>query len=140
MLILPVHLEGDILRKRRGGLSLMRKESFSSAKIFWPKLSREEVLRLLAERLPELQQKLPLVLVILFGSYAKGNYTAGSDVDLLVVYRGNPRRDAYEIVWKTLRIPNLEPHVYAEEEYLALKETLERMTKGGIVLYSGGSL
>jgi hypothetical protein len=135
MLILPVHLEGDILRKRRGGLSLMRKESFSSAKIFWPKLSREEVLRLLAERLPELEQKLPLVLVILFGSYAKGNYTAGSDVDLLVVYRGKPRPDAYEIVWKTLRIPNLEPHVYAEEEYRALQETLGRMTEGGIVLF-----
>jgi hypothetical protein len=135
MLILPVHLEGDILRKRRGGLSLMRKESFSSAKIFWPKLSREELFRLLAERLPELQQKLPLVLVILFGSYAKGNYTAGSDVDLLVVYRGKPRPDAYEIVWKTLRIPNLEPHVYAEEEYRALQETLGRMTEGGIVLF-----
>jgi hypothetical protein len=135
MLILPVHLEGDILRKRRGGLSLMRKESFGSAKIFWPKLSREELLRLLAERLPELEQKLPLVLVILFGSYAKGNYTAGSDVDLLVVYRGNPRPDAYEIVWKTLRIPNLEPHVYAEEEYRALQETLGRMTEGGIVLF-----
>jgi len=65
----------------------MQKESFGSAKIFWSKLSREELLRLLAERLPELQQKLPLVLVILFGSYAKGNYTAGSDVDLLVVYQ-----------------------------------------------------
>ena len=118
----------------------MRKESFGSAKIFWPELGREELLRLLAERLPELQQKLPLVLVILFGSYAQGNYTAGSDVDLLVVYRGKPRRDAYEIVWKTLRIPNLEPHVYAEEEYRALKETSERMTKGGIVLYSAESL
>ena len=113
----------------------MRKESFSSAKIFWPKLSREELLRLLAERLPELEQKLPLVLVILFGSYAKGNYTAGSDVDLLVIYRGNPRTDAYEIVWKTLRIPNLEPHVYAEEEHRALQETLGRMTEGGIVLF-----
>jgi len=135
MLILPVRPRGDILRKRRGGLSLMRKESFGSAKIFWPKLGREELLRLLAERLPELEQKLPLVLVILFGSYSKGNYTAGSDVDLLVVYRGNPRPDAYEIVWKTLRIPNLEPHVYAEEEYRALQETLGRMTEGGIVLF-----
>jgi len=113
----------------------MRRESFGSAKIFWPEVSREEVLRLLSEKIPELQKKLPLVKVILFGSYAKENYTAGSDVDVLVVYRGSPRPDAYEIVWKTLRIPRLEPHVYAEEEYRALQETLARMTKGGIVLY-----
>jgi len=100
----------------------MRKESFGSAKIFWPKLSREEALRLLAERLPELQQKLPLVLVILFGSYAKGNYTAGSDVDLLVVYRGNPRPDAYELVWKTLRIPTLSPTCMRRKNTALLKK------------------
>ena len=117
----------------------MPRESFGSAKIFWPEVSREEVLRLLSENLPELQKKLPLVKVILFGSYAKGNYTARSDVDVLVVYRGSPRPDAYEIVWKTLRIPRLEPHVYAEEEYRALQETLVRMTKDGIVLYSASS-
>jgi len=87
----------------------------------------------LAERLPELQQKLPLLKVVLFGSYAKGNYTAGSDVDVLVVYRGSPRPDAYEIVWETLRIPRLEPHVYSEEKQRAFQETLARMTKDGSV-------
>ena len=93
----------------------------------------------MAERLPELQQKLPLLKVVLFGSYAKGNYTAGSEVDVLVVYRGSPRLDAYEIVWRTLRIPRLEPLVYAEEEQRAFQETLARMTKDGIVLYSASS-
>jgi len=139
MLILPVHLGSGIPRRKHSALFLMQKKSFGSAKIFWPKLSREEVLRLLAERLPELQQKLPLLKVVLFGSYAKGNYTAGSDVDVLVVYRRSPRPDAYEIVWETLRIPQLEPHVYAEEEQRAFQETLARMTKDGIVLYSADS-
>jgi len=140
MLILPVHLGSGIRRRRHSGLSLMWKESFGSVKIFWPKLSREEVLRLLAERLPELQQKLPLLKVVLFGSYTKGNYAAGSDVDVLVVYRGSPWPDAYEIVWETLRIPRLEPRVYAEEEQRAFQETLAWMTKGGTVLYPGKSL
>lgn len=139
MLILPVHLGSGIRRRRRDGLFLMRKESFGSTKIFWPKLSREEVLRLLAERLPELQQKLPLLKVVLFGSYAKGNCTSGSDVDVLVVYRGSLRPDAYEIVWETLRIPRLKPHVYSEEEYRALQENLAQMTRDGITLYSSES-
>ncbi|MGQ9780086.1 MAG: nucleotidyltransferase domain-containing protein [Bacillota bacterium] len=37
---------------------------------------------------PELETRLPLRLVALFGSYGRGNYTAASNVDLLVVYRG----------------------------------------------------
>jgi predicted nucleotidyltransferase len=78
---------------------------------------------------------LPLKKVILFGSYAKGNYTAASDVDLLVVYGGGERRDGYAVCKKTLKIPHLEPHVYSEREYVEMKETVDTMTRGGIVLF-----
>jgi len=44
--------------------------------------------------LDELKERLYLLLVVLFGSYAKGNYTVASDVDLLVVYDGEKREDA----------------------------------------------
>lgn len=116
----------------------MPSESSGSVRIFWPRFSREELLQVLAKRLRRLAEKLPLVRVVLFGSYAKGNYTAGSDVDLLVVYRGPPRPDAYALVWYTLQIPGLEPHVYAEEEYLNLRATIERMCQDGVVLYPSG--
>ncbi|MEN3009722.1 MAG: nucleotidyltransferase domain-containing protein [Candidatus Bipolaricaulaceae bacterium] len=113
----------------------MPSESFGSVRIFWPKLSREELLQLLAERVPKLAEKLPLVRVVLFGSYAHGAPGPGGDVDLLVVYRGPPRAEAFELVWKTLDIPRFEPHVYAEEKYAQLRETLDRMCSPGIVLY-----
>ncbi|MGB9857350.1 MAG: nucleotidyltransferase domain-containing protein [Dictyoglomaceae bacterium] len=105
-------------------------------KIFYPKFSKEEVIKIISERIKELEDSLPIVLVILFGSYAKGNYTVGSDVDLLVVYKGEVRNDAYAIVKKTVDIPRLEPHLYTEDEYKKMKDVLNRMTKGGIVLYS----
>ncbi|MEM3553952.1 MAG: nucleotidyltransferase domain-containing protein [Candidatus Bathyarchaeia archaeon] len=113
----------------------MPSESFDSVRVFWPRLSREELLRLLRERLPKLAEKLPLVRVVLFGSYAQGTYGPRSDVDLLVVYRGEPRHDAFQLVWEILDIPGLEPHVYTEREYQSLRETLERMCSPGIVLY-----
>ena len=107
----------------------------SSVRIFFPKLEREEVVARLRERLPLLAQHLDLALVILFGSYAHGNYTVASDVDLLVVYRGPGRPDAFGLVKRILALPRLEPHIYSEAEYGALKPTLMGMTRGGLVLW-----
>jgi len=103
-------------------------------RIFYPKFDKKEVLRILSERLKELEARLSLVLVVLFGSYAKGNYTVGSDVDLLVVYRGERRDDVYALVKKVLDIPRLEPHLYTEEEYKEMRETIDKMSRGGVVL------
>jgi predicted nucleotidyltransferase len=92
----------------------------------------------LKEELKKLEDKLPLALVVLFGSYAKGNYTAASDVDLLVVYKGEEREDAFATVKKTVSIPRLEPHIYSEREYEGLAGTLNRMIEGGVMLYDKG--
>ncbi|MEW5707244.1 MAG: nucleotidyltransferase domain-containing protein [Actinomycetota bacterium] len=81
-----------------------------------------------------LKTKLPLVRVILFGSYAKGNYTVGSDIDLLVVYEGPQRQDAFALTKKILDIPHLEPHLYTKEEYNMLESVINRMVKNGIEL------
>lgn len=116
----------------------MRRRSSSSVRIFYPKFDKEEILQILSERLKELEEKLPLVHVVFFGSYAKQNYTVGSDVDILVIYRGEKRDDAYAVVKKVLDIPRLEPHPYTEEEYERMKATLSRMTDGGVVLVSKG--
>jgi predicted nucleotidyltransferase len=35
-----------------------------------------------------LERKLLVSRLVLFGSYAKERYTAGSDIDIMVVYRG----------------------------------------------------
>lgn len=87
---------------------------------------------MLPQRLAALQEKLPLKRVVLFGSYAKGRQTVASDIDLLVIYAGKPREDAYALVKRALNIRRLEPHVYAEEEYEQVRLTVERMACDGI--------
>jgi len=52
-------------------------------------------------------------------------------VDLLV-YADPPRADAYAVVKRTLGIPRLEPHVYAESEYTQVQDVVERMTRDGV--------
>lgn len=116
----------------------MLRRSSGSVRVFYPKLRRAEVIAALRARIPALASRLPLSKVVLFGSYAKGNYTVGSDIDLLVVYTGEKRPDAYALVKRLLDLPRLEPHIYTQEEYQALSAALEKMTREGIVLYEAG--
>ncbi|MDH7486888.1 MAG: nucleotidyltransferase domain-containing protein [Anaerolineae bacterium] len=106
-------------------------------RVFYPPFSRQQLLVLLRRRINELQKVLPLRRVALFGSYARGRHTVASDIDLLVVYGGEPRDDAYALVKRILNIRRLEPHVYTEDEYAQVKTTLERMLKDGVFLYNG---
>lgn len=112
----------------------MPKTSSSFVRVVYPRLSREELLTELRRQLPALKEALPLTHVILFGSWAIGRATASSDVDLLVIYAGPARDDAYRIVWRCLRVRRLEPHVYSEGEAARLQSTLDRMTRNGIRL------
>lgn len=112
----------------------MPNKSSTSVRIFYPEQTREQLIRQLREKLPALEEKLPLLRVLLFGSYASGRFTRASDIDLLVVYRGPRRDDTYAVVRKTLQIPRLEPHVYSLEEYGAAKATVRRMERGGVML------
>lgn len=112
----------------------MRKKLSGSVRIFYPALDRAGLIGRLRERLGPLERKLPLVKVVLFGSYAKGTFTVASDVDLLVVYRGEARPDAYVVVKRALAVPRLEPHLYSEAEYEAARATVDRMVRGGVSL------
>jgi hypothetical protein len=85
--------------------------------------------------LEQLKKELDILLIVLFGSYAKGNYTVASDIDLLIVYKGKERKNAYALIKKTLNLPKLEPHAYTERSYKEMEETIKRMIDGGIVLF-----
>jgi len=108
--------------------------SSSSVRIFYPSFNRAELLQKLRTGIDQLKQSLPLIRVILFGSYAKNRATVASNIDLLVIYRGERREDAFAIVKKTISIPRLEPHVYSEAEYKSLRNTIDMMIADGIVL------
>src|SRR6516165_7702830 len=106
----------------------MPNQSSSSVKIFYRPYSREQLVAKLRATMPELARKLPLRRVVLFGSWVTGRATAFSDIDLLVVYAGPPRDDAYAIVRRVVDQRGIEPHVYTESDADVLKPTLDRMT------------
>ncbi|MBW2066369.1 MAG: nucleotidyltransferase domain-containing protein [Deltaproteobacteria bacterium] len=113
----------------------MPKASSGSVRIFYPKFSKTELLERLQSKIRVLARELPLYLVVLMGSYARGDYTVGSDVDLLVVYKGKKRKDAFKTVKEKVDVPLLEPHVYSKTEYKRMKKLISRMTKNGIILF-----
>lgn len=106
----------------------------SSVRVFYPKYNTQTIVKALGEKIESLKDALPVKLVVLFGSYARGNYTVASDIDLLVVYKGEPRKDAFSIVKKIIDLPELEPHVYTESEYTQT-EVIQSMIKTGKVIY-----
>ena len=112
-----------------------RRASSSSVRVFYPRFSKYELIERLRSRLPTLLQLLPVKLAVLFGSYAKGTATVASDVDLLIVYTGHGREDAFAIVKKVMALRGLEPHVYSEGDYMTVKPTIDRMTEEGVVLF-----
>lgn len=65
-----------------------------------------------------------------------------SDVELLIVYRGPRREDAYSICWDILDMLNAEIHVYSEDEYAELKRSgssfIREVEEKGIIIW--GSL
>lgn len=110
----------------------MQSRSLPRVRIFWPAWSREELVARLREGVRALAASLPVRRAILIGSWASGRQTVASDVDLLVVYAGPPRPDAYALCRTVITVPRLEPHVFSEEEYEPLRSTLETMAAGGV--------
>ncbi|MEA2074394.1 MAG: nucleotidyltransferase domain-containing protein [Euryarchaeota archaeon] len=112
----------------------MQIKSSGSVRVFYPKYDTEWLVQEIRKKLEELNEKLSTSMVVLFGSFAKRNYTVASDVDLLVVYKGEKKEDAYVIVKSSLDIPRLEPHVYSQREYEDMKGVISKMIEGGIVI------
>lgn len=75
----------------------------------------------LQKNVKELNFSTPLKEAYLFGSYAKGNHTASSDIDVLIVVEGEDP-DAYKKVYKKIRMPRLELLMYTKNEYVEMKK------------------
>lgn len=113
----------------------MPKRSSGSVRVFWPDRDKQALLEELGQGSKRLAAQLPLVRVVLFGSQAAGTATVASDVDVLIVYQGEPRGDAYALSKRAFAVPRLEPHVYSEAEYAAAASTLERMVRNGVTVF-----
>lgn len=129
------HRRTSVTREGRPTVSSsMRKKSSGSVRVFYPKIEREELIARLRERVRALNDRMPLGKAVLFRSHATGRHTVASDVDVLVVYAGDRRDDAFQISKWVLDSLGVEPHVYSEAEYRELRETIDRMVQAGIGL------
>ncbi|MEM3019451.1 MAG: nucleotidyltransferase domain-containing protein [Candidatus Bathyarchaeia archaeon] len=90
-------------------------------RIYFPEFNRERLIEKLRKGSEVLSKKLPIKKVVLFGSYAEGRHTVASDVDLLVIYRGEKQKDDYDLCWDSINIPQIELHIYTEDEYERLR-------------------
>ena len=89
----------------------------SQVRVAYPSVTRRQVIEKLRQAYVKLKEKLPVARIILYGSYARDRYTAGSDIDIVVVYEGPPREDAYKLVVEEIGLPRLEPKVYSREQF-----------------------
>jgi predicted nucleotidyltransferase len=112
----------------------MRNTLSPSARVFYPRYSRGAVIDLLRARLPELRRQLPLIRAALFGSYASGRQTAASDIDVLLVYAGADRPDAFALAKRALDIRGLEPHVMCEQDFQAVQPVWAAMLQDSVPL------
>jgi len=104
----------------------MQRKYSSSVKIFFPKFSKEEVVREVSRCATELRDSLGLERVILFGSYAKGRHTVASDIDLLVIFddEKNSEDNVYKSLMKNIRLPRVELHLIPKREFESYKESM----------------
>jgi len=113
----------------------MPNASSSSVTISFPRYDRDEIVERLERGAEALREKIPLRRLVLFGSQATGRATAASDIDVLVVYDGPSRNDAFALVKKTLPLTGVEPHIYTTDDAEQRASVIARMTEEGIPIY-----
>jgi predicted nucleotidyltransferase len=73
--------------------------------------------------------------VILFGSYAKGNFTDNSDIDLALVsdkFTDYPISDRKKIVKANIKFSVIEPHTFSKYYFLQGDPFIDEIKKTGI--------
>ena len=111
----------------------MLKKYSGSVKVFFPKFSKEEVIKEIEKCIMKLREKLGLESAILFGSYARENYTVASDIDILVIFDDEKVSEdkVYKCLMKSIQLPRVELHLIPKKDlktYEASKwmKTIER--------------
>ncbi len=113
----------------------MPRRSSGSVRLFYPRWTREELIALLRRRVSALAEETPVKKAYLFGSWAKGNATVASDVDLLVVCAGPADAEAFRAIRKSIEVRGLELHLYSEEDYERSQSVVERMVRDAVAIY-----
>ncbi|MCX8188319.1 MAG: nucleotidyltransferase domain-containing protein [Nitrososphaeria archaeon] len=117
----------------------MEEKLSDSVKIYYPRFDKKKIVEYLRAKVPELKEKIPLASLILFGSYTKNRYNAASDIDILIIYKGNKLKDDYHIIWDSIQLPEAQLHIYTLDEFRKLKSSgssFPKEVENGIIIYS----
>ncbi len=98
--------------------------------------NKDEILQILKQHKEELYKKYGVEEIGLFGSFARGEEAAKSDIDILVEYRENIKRTLFD---EAKLIGELEEILKKEDIDLAVKKNLNKYYKDNIlkeVLYA----
>jgi len=82
----------------------------------------ETISRTIEDYVADVKSAMPIDKVILFGSYAKGNATAHSDIDLCFFSSSFESQDAFDVVRELFRMTrkygnfDIEPHVFSTSD------------------------
>ena len=103
---------------------------------------RERVIEGVRRHVESLRGKLRVLLAVVYGSFARGDWRKGGDVDLLVVAEGLPGTywERWDALFAVVEGFLLDPHAYTPEEFLKLLADC-RMTPieallDGVVVYA----
>ncbi|MBS7610422.1 nucleotidyltransferase domain-containing protein [Candidatus Bathyarchaeota archaeon] len=99
----------------------IQKQYSAFVRVFFPKFSREEIVREIERCVRKFHESLGLCKVILFGSYARGNYTVASDIDILIVYDDKKcnENEIRKTLMKNIKLPRVELHILSIESFNA---------------------
>ena len=98
----------------------------------------QEILSLTADYINKLKQKIPVEKVVLFGSYARGNYTEDSDVDLAVFSSAFNNMTRVEdgltfLLMQALDYQiDIQPQPYTMKDYIERTGLVDEIIKTGI--------
>lgn len=97
----------------------------------------QEVLNITAEYIYKLNQQIPVEKAILFGSYAKGNYSIDSDVDLAIfspVFENMTRVDGLTfLLMQALGYKiDIQPQPFTMKDYIEKTGLVDEILKTGV--------
>ena len=97
----------------------------------------QEILSLTTDYINKLKQKIPVEKVVLFGSYARGDYTEDSDVDLAVfssAFNNMTRVDGLTfLLMQALDYQiDIQPQPYTMQDYIERTGLVDEIIKTGI--------
>lgn len=124
-----------INKNKKGNATYLSFKPVLTTDIYEVEKQRQETI---AKKLPLLYKDIqelenPFVIIVLFGSYAKGEETKHSDIDLCIIYESETAKSRLGIH------PDVEEHSFYHEEFLQMIQSTQftvgrQILKEGIVL------